>query len=193
MDINKAIRKQNKAYKRFMLAMCFIFFILPCILYFSKKFSLFLLIYLIILELLIVTAVFFRLDWENLKYECQPGKIKIIQGYLKKSYNINCEKVVFVHVEQCEDKENINLIILTSSKFRNRNIKPVDNSFLKLHAFASHEYKRIKSTNPEDCYYYIVITKGGLLKDKLLVDIYRNCVKAKYSTEAIERIKRWIN
>ncbi|MDP4090627.1 MAG: hypothetical protein Q8930_15355 [Bacillota bacterium] len=191
MDINKAIRKQNKSYKRFMLIMCFIFFMFPAILYLSEKYNLFLMIYLFVLEFVILISVFSRLDRESLKYECMPGKLKITQGYFKTVYTINCEKVVYVHTEQREDESGLDIVMLTNSKFRNSNIKAVDNSFLKLHAYVSHEYIRIKQLHPENEFYYIIISKGGLHKEKLLLDIYKSCVKAKYSTDAIDCIKKW--
>lgn len=191
MDINKAIKKQNKSYKRFMLIMCFIFFALPLILYLSETHSLFLWIYLIVLELLILLAIFLKIDSLSLKYECEPGRIKVIQGLLRKSYNINCEKVVFVHAEVYEDKEGVDIVLLTNSRFRNRNVKAVDSAFLRQHAYVSNQYLKIKQIYPEEEYYYLLFSKGVLLKEKLLVDIYKNCVKSKYSSDAIECIKKW--
>ena len=41
MELNKAIRKQKKSYKIFMLSMSFIFFIMPVALKLSNKLSVF--------------------------------------------------------------------------------------------------------------------------------------------------------
>ncbi|WP_139905696.1 hypothetical protein [Clostridium thermarum] len=191
MDINKAIRKQNRAYKRFMLAMCFIFFTLPVILNTTGIYNLFFLVYLIIIEALIILAMFIRKDSESLSYQCANGKIKISEGLKKKKYNINCEKVVFVHAEKSEGKGGIDIILLTTSKFRNKNIFLIDEEFLKKYAYVSHEYKKLKMAYPEEQYYYILIHKGGWIKYKLIMDIFKNCVRAKYSEESIEAIKLW--
>jgi hypothetical protein len=132
-----------------------------------------------------------RKDSESISYQCSKGKIKISQGIIKKSYNINCEKVVFVHAEKSEVKDGIDIILLTTSRFRNKGISLINEEFLKKYAYVSHEYKKIKLDYPEEQYYYIVIYKGGWIKYKILMDIFKSCVKAKYSEEAIEAIKLW--
>lgn len=191
MDINKAIRKQKRSSKRFVLVMCFIFFILPIILYFSNIYTVFLIGYLLVIESLIVTAVLFKRDSNAISYSCGYGKFKFSQGIIKKSFNINCDKVIFVHAEKGEEKEGIDIIMLTTSRFRNKNIKLVDQEFLKKYAYLSHEYKKHKLSSPEEHYYYIVISRGGCIKYKILMDLYKSCVRAKYSEAAIEAIKQW--
>ncbi|WP_242946917.1 hypothetical protein [Clostridium haemolyticum] len=69
MKINKAIRKQKKSYKRFMLTMSFIFLLLPSVLYFSHEFYTFIIAYLVFIEVLIIIVMFIRLDKEYLKYK----------------------------------------------------------------------------------------------------------------------------
>lgn len=193
MDVNKAIRKQNRSYKRFMLIMCFIFFMLPLVLYLSDVHNLFLITYLALIEILIILALLFRRDSVAINYSCVNGQFKFSQGLIKKNFNINCEKVVFVHAEKNEERDGIDIIILTNSRFRNKNMKMVDQEFLKSKAYVSHEYKRIKLASLEEQYYYVVISKGGWIKYKILMELYKNCVRAKYSDEAIEAIKQCNN
>jgi hypothetical protein len=164
---------------------------LPIVLYFSKIYTIFLVVYLSVIEVLIIVAILVRKDSAVLCYSFSYGKFKFSQGIAKKGFNISCEKVAFVHVEKSEEKDGIDIIMLTTSRLRNKNIRMVDQDFLKKYAYVSHEYKKIKLSYPEEQYYYIVISKGGLIKYRALMDLYKNCVKAKYSVEAIEAIKQW--
>jgi hypothetical protein len=188
MDINKAIRKQKKSYKGFMLAMCFIFFIMPVVLYLSEKITPFFIFYLAIIEIMVLLSILLRYNNEKLEFYCDSEKIKIRDGLINASYSLACDKVVLVHSEKVET--DIELIILTTSRFRNKKIKEIDLEFLKKHVYLSHEYTRIKKLYPENNYYYIIIKSGGYYKYKLLIDTYKNCVKATFTDEAIENIKK---
>ncbi|MBM6859454.1 hypothetical protein H9X78_02940 [Clostridium saudiense] len=54
---------------------------------------------------------------------------------------------------------------------------------------ANHEYLKLRRLNPEETYYFQVIRKGALNKYILLEVIYKNCVKAIYTSSAIDNIK----
>jgi membrane protein YdbS with pleckstrin-like domain len=191
MELNKAIRKQKKSYKIFMLSMSFIFFIMPLALRLLNKLSLFFLSYLVLLELLIVIAVVVKTNYESFSYEINLDRLVMKDGIFKSQYNISCEKVQLVHAEERED--GIDLVILITSRVRNKKIKLIDKELLKKYAVVSHEYSIIKKLNPETEYYYIVIKRGGFVKYNLLLDLYKNCVKAKYTRSSIENIKEWLS
>lgn len=191
MDINKAIRKQEKSNKRFLLFLGFIFLALPLILFASNKLNLFFLIYLVVIEVLILSAILISMESNYLKYSCDGYKLKIKARKLIEEFNIVCDKVVFVHTEGSGPQ--INIIMLLCSRFRNKKINEVNESFLSKHAYISHYYYKLKKHHPEENYYYISINKGGYHKYKLLDIIYRNCVKAQYTSEAIENIKQYRN
>ncbi|NLZ47262.1 MAG: hypothetical protein GX895_00500 [Clostridiales bacterium] len=192
MNINKAIKKQNNSYKRFVLIMGFIFFINPLVLIISGEFNLFFLSYLVIIEVLIIVAVLLKKDANSMSYEYYNGKLKLYQGIFKKKCSIHCEKVVFVHIEtKIQDKEDPDIIMLTSSRFRNKKINQVDITFLKKHEYVKKEYEKIKAANPDEEYYYIIVSKGKLIKYKLLMELYKRCVNAKFSEFAIDSIKTW--
>lgn len=185
MDINKAIRKQSKSYKRFLLFNCFIFLLLPLILYFTKQFNIFLISYLTLIELLVLAAVTISISSNNLKFHYDGIKLRIRYG-LRGKIIILCEKVVLVHIEKNED-----IILLTKSKFRNDRMKEVSLKFLQSHPYVSYHYNRIKSKDPEELFYYIIIRKGGFLKYSLLDTLYKSCVYAVFTDEALEKIKQY--
>lgn len=188
MNISKAIRKQNKSYKHFLLSMCFIFFILPCALYFSGQYrNVFYIIFLSFIEILILLCTVSKIRNCNLKVDCDGIKLKIEYGLRKKSLVITCEKVVFVHTEDLSGGD-FNIVILTVSKFRNDYIKAIDKKFLEGHPFAAFHYYNIKKMNPEEQYFYIIIKSGGYNKYKLLDTMYKNCVYALYTDEALNKI-----
>lgn len=189
MDINKAIRKQEKSHKRFLLFLGFIFLFLPGILLLSGNFNLFLLVYLAIIEILVLTAVLVSMNNNFLNYTVDGYKLRLKFGKFGEDINIVCDKVSFVHTEG--NGSEMNIVMLMTSKFRNKKISEVDEEFLKRHSYVALNYYRIKKLNPELNYYYIIIRKGNYHKYRLLDMIYKNCVKAQYTEETVERIKEY--
>ncbi len=189
MNINKAIRKQKKTYKRFMLSMCFIFVLLPIILIVSKAISIFFVIYLVCIELLIAFVVLLRFNEEYIDFKWEGYKISIWCGIAKTKFIIICEKVALIHTGGYG--RNLELIIITKSRFRNKRIHPIDINFLKKYPYVAQMYNKIKIQNPEEAYFYFVIKNGGFRKYVLLDDIYKSCVQAVFSDDAIEKIKEY--
>lgn len=193
MNINKAIRKQKKSYKRFMLSMCFIFFILPFILFFYKNFDMFYVIYLCIIEILIILALAIRINKEKLNFEYNGYMLKIISGITRGKINIVCDKIAFVHVEEIEsndtDLKDFKIIILATAGFRSKRMIHINENFLKKHSYISYHYTRLKKLNPEKEYFYTIFKKGGLKKYPFLDIIYKSCVYAIFTDETIEKIK----
>lgn len=189
MNINKAIRKQKKTYKRFMLSMCFIFVLLPIILIMSKITSIFFVIYLCCMELLIGFVVIHRINEEYIDFKRDGYKISIWCGILKAKFIITCKKVALVHTEGRD--RNLEIIIITKSRFRNKRINPVAISFLKKYPYVAYMYNKVKIEDPEEEYFYLIIKNGGFMKYALLDDLYRSSVQAVFSDDAIERIKEY--
>lgn len=189
MDINKAIKKQNKSNIRFLLFLGFIFFALPLILFLSNNLNIFFIIYLLIIELLILITILINISNNYLKYSSDSYRIKIKLKPIEEEINIVCDKVKFVHTEG--KGAQITVILLMNSKFRNKKIKPIDENFTRVHPYLAENYYRIKKQNPEEKIFYFIITKGGYEKYKLLDLIYRNCLKAQYTEEAVEVIKEY--
>lgn len=188
MDINKAIRKQTKSYKRFMLSMGFIAILFPLILFLSGlNTNIFFVVYLVVLEFLILIAMFSKVNHQKLNFESGTNKLKISVGIIRRKYLIFCERVTLVHTEK--NKEDMAIIIVTTLKVRNKKIRAVSEEFCKRYPGAASEYLKIKNREPSYTYYYIVIKKGGFKKYLLLDVIYRNCVKAIYTENAIENLR----
>lgn len=193
MNIDKAIRKQKKSYKRFLLSMCFIFFTLPAVLILSKKFYIFYIVYMIIVEFLILVSIFIRTSNESLKFKNDGYRLSLSLGITNKKLNIITEKVSLVHVEDVlSDKGEVidfKIILITGSKFRSDRMLPVSINFLKKYSYVAHHYNRIKVMQPENNYYYTIIKRGGLNKYPLLDIIYKTCVYSYFTGEAVEKIK----
>lgn len=193
MNIDKAIRKQKKSYKRFLLSMCFIFFTLPTVLFIAREFNIFYITYLIIIEALILIALWIRVNKEYLKFSCDGHKLHISLGPNNKKINLICNKVLLVHVEDINSADHkskdFKIIIIASSKFRSDRMIPINLNFLKNHPYAAHKYNKIKILHPEYEYYYTIIRRGGLSKYPLLDVIYKNCVYAYFTSDTIEKIK----
>jgi hypothetical protein len=189
MNINKAIRKQKKTYERFMLSMCFIFVLLPIILIVSKIINMFFVIYLVCIELLITFVVLLRVNEEYIEFKLEGYKITIWCGIARNRFIITCKKIDLIHTDG--DGRNLEIIIITKSKFRNTNIHPIDIDFLRAHPYAAQMYNKIKIQNPEEDYFYFIIKHGGYRKYILLDDLYKSCVQAVFTDDAIEKIKEY--
>ncbi|MPQ30005.1 hypothetical protein E4V42_00910 [Clostridium estertheticum] len=189
MNINKAIRKQKKTYKRFMLSMCFIFVLLPIALMISNIMSMFFIIYLICIEIMITFVLLLRINEEYIDFKQNGYKISIWCGITRVKFIIICKKVDLVHTEG--HGRNLKIIIITKSGFRNKRIRPVDINFFMKYPYVAKMYIEIKTQNLEKTYYYLVINNGGFRKYSLLNDLYKTCNQAVFSDDAIENIKEY--
>ncbi|MBW9171800.1 hypothetical protein [Clostridium estertheticum] len=189
MNINKAIRKQKKTYKRFMLSMCFIFVLLPIALMISNIMSMFFIIYLVCIEVMITFVLLLRINDEYIDFKQNGYKISIWCGITRVKFIIICKKVDLVHTEG--HGRNLKIIIITKSGFRNKRIRPVDINFFMKYPYVAKMYIEIKTQNPEKTYYYFVINNGGFRKYSLLNDLYKTCNQAVFSDDAIENIKEY--
>lgn len=188
MNINKAIRKQKKSSERFWLSMSFIFFVLPTLMIFAKVFSLFIIIYLISIEFLIIIAILASINKETLKFEYN-NTLKIKNGIWKSKYSIKCSDVLFIHAYG--EEENLKILIILKSKMRNKNLKVIDSEMLKKYTSSRGCNINAKVRNLQKKYYYVIINKGGYLKYELLNTIYKYCVNAYFTDNAIKKIKEY--
>ncbi len=194
MNINKAIRKQIKSYKRFVLIMCFVFFVLPVFPFIYNKATPFYLGFLAVIEAMIVASVVICLGRLRIKFAYErKGRIKVKYGLAAETINIYCSKVMYVDIEVLEPQinrfEDFKIIVLTNSRFKSKKLKKVGYDFMKKYTLTAYQYNKLKVRNPEDEYYYFIIGSGGLKKYELLSTIYSTCVHAGFSEAAIEKIK----
>lgn len=193
MNINRAIRKRNKSYKRFVLSMCFVFFVMPLFPFVYNKTTPFYLTYLAIIEVLIFLSIIIKINKERLDFIYKAGKIILKFGLIIEPVKIICSKVLYVDIEIIEgDKskfQDFKIILLSNSRFRTKKSKNITNDFLKKYTLVAFHYKKFKERQPENEYYYLTINSGGLGKHALLNTIYKGCVNAGFSEEAVEKIK----
>ena len=187
MDIYKAIKMEKKSLKRFYRLMGILFIGLPHSVYLTGVRAIFFLVYLLIIEFLIISAVINKLNYYSLKYSYNANKLNIKNGLLANNNLILCDKVILVHTEKMES--DMEIIIISTMSFRNRNLRPIVKGFLKKYPKVDEELKKISNGNNQQTYYFQIIRKGGLIKYLLLDTIYKNCVKAIYTNDSIQNIK----
>lgn len=187
MKIEKALKRQKVYKKLFFISMAIISSFLPIVSYLSNIRTVFMMVYLIVLEVLILFAIVIKLNFYRLEFSCQNGRLKFKSGIFSNQCLILCKDVAVVHT----NKSNVDMeiIIVTSIKFKNKRLRPITKGFLQRYPEASHEYLRLKRLNPENIYYYQIIRKGDLKKYILLDIIYKNCVNGAFTASAIENIK----
>lgn len=188
MDIDKVLKKQRKSYKRFMLSMGFIFIILPIILLMTKQINMFFIIYLCVIEGLILISVMIRYNEEYLKFELYEDKIiiAILGGRIK--YKIHYNKVAIIHT--IPQERYFDILIITKSKFRNKRLRLVTDKVLERFQGVGKHYSKVKMPNDGD-YYYFVIKRGGVKKYMLLDLLFKYCVSAVFTENAIIHIKEY--
>ncbi|MBP1743465.1 MAG: rane protein [Firmicutes bacterium] len=193
MNINKAIRKQRKSYIRFLLSMCFVFFALPLAIIFYGKTDAFYLGYLAAIEALVAAAVYLRAGQERLEFNYNMGHIRVKRGIPGRTESINCNKIMYVDVEPASEKvkgfQEFGMILVSKTKFRNKKLKAVDKEILDRYKAVSGLIGKHAEDSPGEELYYLVINSGGLRKYQLLDTVFKSCVKAEYSENAIEKIK----
>lgn len=188
MEIERSVRKQKRSQTVFIVLMIILFFMLPIIVFFTGETNIFFLVALIVIELLIVLGVIASLNNGSLQYTCSNNRLKVKSGIFPSQNLILCDKVVLVHTEHKE--EDIEIVIITIVKVRNKYMKPViEKAFFKRYPEVQSYYNKVKKITPKNFYYYTSIKKGGFKKYKLLDTIYVNCVKAIYTDEAIGNVK----
>ncbi|MGG7142203.1 hypothetical protein ACQPVP_01875 [Clostridium nigeriense] len=187
MKIHKALKKERRHKKHFFILMITLFIVLPLIAFLSEIKSLFLWAYLGFIEILIIISCINKLNYQNLKFFCSNNKLRFKSGLFSKESVIICDKIAVVHTDK--SKEEMDIILISTVRFRNQYLKPISKGFLKKYPEASEEYIKAKKNNPEKNYYFQIIRKGALKKYVLLDTIYKNCVRASYTASAIENIK----
>lgn len=187
MDIYTAIKKERFHLKLFFITMFIISVILPISIVLTNMTKLFYLIYLGVIEFLIVISIIIKLNHYRVVYRCSNNRLLFKTGIFSKDNLIICDKVALVHTSKSD--YDLEIIILTSVKFKNRSLRKVDKSIFRRYPQIKKEYEYIKKLNPGKEYYFQVIRRGGLKKYLLLDLIYKNCVKAIYTEESIQNIK----
>ena len=130
-----------------------------------------------------------RLNYYKVEFKCINNKLMFKTGILTKQYLIICDKVVLVHTNKSD--YDLEIIIVTTTNFRNKSLRKVDNNFLKRYPRIKSNLDYLNRVNGEEDrkYYFQIVRRGGLKKYLLLDCIYKNCVKAIYTEQSIQNIK----
>lgn len=186
MDIDKVLKKQKKSYRRFMLSMGFIFLLLPIVLFIAKQFNMFFIGYLCVVEVLIFILVLRRYNEEYLKFDVCEDKIciAILGGRIK--YKVSYNKVAIIHT--IPQEKYFDILIVVKSKLRNKKMRVVTKKVLEKFSGVEKHYIKMKMPTDND-YYYFVITRGGIRKYLLLDLLFKFCVGAIFTENAIQNIK----
>lgn len=187
MEINKALKRIRKKENIFFIIMGILSVSIPTLAYLANFKNIFIYLYIVIIEFLILIAILSRINTCTLKFKYYNSRFKIKQGLFLRESIILCDNVAIVHTNK--EREDVEIIIVTSSKFRNKKARPVTKGFLKKYPEVEREYKRLKKINEEQTYYFQIIRNGSLRKYIFLENIYTTCVKSAYTPAAIESIK----
>ena len=170
MEINRALKRIRKKENIFFIIMGILAVLIPTLAYLANLKNTFIYVYIMIIEILILIAILSRINTCTLKFKYYNSRFKIRQGLFLRESIILCENVAIVHTSK--EREDVEIIIVTSSKFRNKKARPVTKGFLKKYPEVEREYKRLKKINEEQTYYFQIIRNGSLRKYIFLENIY---------------------
>ncbi|WP_297520929.1 hypothetical protein [uncultured Clostridium sp.] len=187
MYIDKALKKQKAGYKRFNIVMIFMLILLPIVVFGLGMNKGIANTFLVILEIAIVLCMVVMKDRISLSYTCENNLLRLKQGIFKSYRRISCDKIKLIHT--ANKNGDIDIVIVTTTRIGNRQLRLVGRSFLNKYPMAGKEYKKLKKINPDKNYFYLVIKNGGYQKYVMLDAIYRNSVTATFTADTIENIK----
>lgn len=187
MFIDKALKREARFKKVFFAIMVTLGLSLPIITYLSNLDSVFIMGYLAVIELLIIFAVVASINKYKLRYNYSNNRLRYKSGISFRENLILCDKISIVHTNKSED--DLEIIIVSSVKFKNKYCKPISKGFQIKYPEAGNEYLRLKRIYPENEYYFQLIRKGALKKYLLLDLLFTTCVNAVYTASAIDNIK----
>lgn len=187
MNIEKALKKQKRYNKLFIIFMFFLAIFLPIITYLAYIRSFTMLAFLLLIEILIFIAIIRKVNDCTLNFTCSSNKLKFRDGLFSSYTYIQSDRIAIVHTNK--NNEDIEIIIVTRGKVKNKKMKLINKEFMKKYEEAAVEYKRLKRMNKDVAFYFKVIKYGELKKYIFLDDIYINCVNATYTASAIDSIK----
>lgn len=191
MNIDKAIRKQNKSLKRFLFSSCLVFLLILLILIFLPGIYTEFKIILIFLQIIILILISGRLEDKWLRYVVNENKILVKTGLINATTVIRKNKVLLVHTK--DKNKDMKIIIIIESKVKKRNFIEVNKKFLSENKELYKYLQNLKEKNPSRKYFYTIIYNGGFCKYKFLNDVYINCDKAFFTDKVIENIKLYRN
>lgn len=191
MSRNKAIKKHKKSFHRFLLLMSFIFFVLLLFLQVFEVHNIYIVLYFILIELIIVTAVLLRVDSEYLSFQNENYKIIIKNRIISEKINLQCDKVLLVHAFL--DEKDWSILIITKTKSRDKNFRLINNSFFQKYPEVDKFYNEIIHQQSDGPLYYLIIKNPSIKKYELLDLIYKNCVSGVFTVKAIDQISKYRN
>lgn len=187
MKIEKALKKQKRDNKLFIIFMFFLAIFLPIITYLAYIRTFTIVAFLLLIEILIFIAIIRKVNDSTLNFICANNKLKFRSGLFSAYSYIQCDKVAIVHTNK--SNEDMEIIIVTKGKVKNQKMKLINKEFMKKYEEAAVQYRRLKRINQDVAFYFKVIKYGELKKYLFLDNIYRNCVNSIYTESAIDNIK----
>lgn len=191
MSTDKAIKKHKKSFHRFLLLMSFIFLALFLIMYIFEVHTIYIVVYFILMELIIVTAILLRVDGEYLRFQNENYKIIIKNRIISGKINLQCDKVVLVHA--LPEEKDWSILIITKTKSRDKNFMLMDNIFFYKYPELVRFYNEIIYQRTDKDLYYLIIKNASVKKYELLDLIYKNCASGVFTVNAIEEISKYRN
>lgn len=118
-------------------------------------------------------------------------RIRIKDSVLRKPATIQAEKVFYVDIAE-KARENFDILIIMEKGKRHKNFEILNEAFIKKYVQYKNVYNEFLEQHQCGEYYTYIIRKGGAKKYYYLYLIYKNAYHAKFTKNAVNLIKRFM-
>ena len=197
MSIKKQLRKEEARRKRIIIVSIFLMLFVPYMVLMLNDEGLFTAFekyfvygYAIIVDaILLFNILEIRLE-SNFKFEILGSRVKIQDGILKPQLSIQIDKIVYVDVrkETCD----FNILIVTIKSKRKKGLFELNSECVKKNRSLSKIYDYLQNIYPGHNFYCYILNKSGTRKYYYLYLLYKNAYSAKFSEDAVNYVKSFI-
>ena len=129
MKIEKALKKQKRYNKLFIIFMFFLAIFLPIITYLAYIRTFTMLAFLLLIEILIFISIIRKVNDYTLNFICANNKLKFRDGLFSSYTYIQCDRIAIVHTNK--NNEDMEIIVVTRGKVKNQKMKLINKEFMK--------------------------------------------------------------
>lgn len=142
-------------------------------------------------DLLILLNVIRVISDSFFEFTVNRQRIRIKESIIRKPVIIHAEKIAYVDVAE-KAKGDFDILVIMEKGKRHRSFESLDENFIKSHIQYKDVYEEFLEQHKGNDYYTYIIRKAGAKKYYYLYLIYKNAYNAKFTKNAVNLIKRFM-
>lgn len=198
MKIKKQIKKEKSMRKNIVIFSALIMVAVPYLIVvlndqsiFKGWESYFSFSYVAVVDLLLLINIIRILSDSFFEFTITNQRIKIKDSIIRKPLIIQGDRVRHVDIAE-KPRENFDILIVMEKGKRTKNFLNFDEDFIKNHMQYKNIYNELLNEYPDKEFYTYIIRKSGAKKYYYLYLLYKNAYHSKFSKNAVNLIKRFM-